>query len=278
MCSRAAQPARPLAPQLQPLELLLIVGLAGVFMANAIVALLEPSDFTGLLERSLVGTCDSDDERTMGCGGDRRPRLDDRRVAARDVVDPPCTTIRPRVGGSLAVGSRPRQAHGIEGPWRLTRRSRVTAQRRVGRRLDARRTSQTNAATCGSPAWSEKPRVLRADIGNAALAHVQWPHLALTVVLVHGFGARRDHRVDHEDLPVADGDPWPRSAPFAASGRPPRSWASRSFGVPTLLSLIYEERFALTAAQRGLVAASVEPLQIRRRGRGHAARRPPVGP
>lgn len=51
----AAQPARPLAPKLQPLELLLIVGLAGVFMVNAIVALLEPSEFRGLLERSLVG-------------------------------------------------------------------------------------------------------------------------------------------------------------------------------------------------------------------------------
>jgi hypothetical protein len=51
----AAQPARPLAPQLHPLELLLTVGLAGVFIVNAVVALLEPSDFTGLLERSLVG-------------------------------------------------------------------------------------------------------------------------------------------------------------------------------------------------------------------------------
>jgi hypothetical protein len=40
---------------LQPLELLLLVGLAGVFMVNAIVALLEPSEFRGLLERSLVG-------------------------------------------------------------------------------------------------------------------------------------------------------------------------------------------------------------------------------
>jgi len=37
------------------LELLLIVGLAGVFMVNAIVALVEPSDFTRLVERSLVG-------------------------------------------------------------------------------------------------------------------------------------------------------------------------------------------------------------------------------
>ena len=40
---------------MEPLELLLIVGLAGVFMVNAMVALLEPSDFTGLVERSLVG-------------------------------------------------------------------------------------------------------------------------------------------------------------------------------------------------------------------------------
>jgi hypothetical protein len=55
MASTAVRPARPLAPQLQPLELLLIAGLAGVFIVNALVALLEPSDFTGLVERSLVG-------------------------------------------------------------------------------------------------------------------------------------------------------------------------------------------------------------------------------
>jgi hypothetical protein len=40
---------------LQRLELLLIAGLAGVFMVNSIVALLEPSDFTGLVDRSIVG-------------------------------------------------------------------------------------------------------------------------------------------------------------------------------------------------------------------------------
>ena len=34
------------------------------------------------------------------------------------------------------------------------------------------------------------------------------------------------------------------------------------FGVPTLLSLIYEDVFDLSAAQRGAVAAGVEPLQI----------------
>ena len=47
-----------------------------------------------------------------------------------------------------------------------------------------------------------------------------------------------------------------------------RVWAAAPFlgialfGVPTLLSLIYEERFDLTAAERGLVAAGIEPLQI----------------
>jgi MFS family permease len=34
------------------------------------------------------------------------------------------------------------------------------------------------------------------------------------------------------------------------------------FGVPNLLSLIYEEVFGLNAAQRGLIAAGIEPLQI----------------
>lgn len=51
----AAQPARRLALQLQPLELVLIAGLAGVFLVNAVVAIFDPSDVTGLVERSLVG-------------------------------------------------------------------------------------------------------------------------------------------------------------------------------------------------------------------------------
>lgn len=34
------------------------------------------------------------------------------------------------------------------------------------------------------------------------------------------------------------------------------------FGIPNLLSLIYEDVFGLNAAQRGMVAAGVEPLQI----------------
>jgi hypothetical protein len=51
----AAQPVRQLALQLQPLELVLIAGLAGVFLVNAVVAVVEPSDVRGLVERSLVG-------------------------------------------------------------------------------------------------------------------------------------------------------------------------------------------------------------------------------
>jgi hypothetical protein len=52
---QAAQPVRRLTLRVQVLELVLIAGLAGVFMANGIVAVVEPSDVTGLLERSLVG-------------------------------------------------------------------------------------------------------------------------------------------------------------------------------------------------------------------------------
>ena len=37
------------------LELLLIAGLAGVFLVNAMVAVFDPSDFTGLVGQSLVG-------------------------------------------------------------------------------------------------------------------------------------------------------------------------------------------------------------------------------
>ena len=37
------------------LESALLAGLAGVFLVNALVALLQPSDFTGLVERSLLG-------------------------------------------------------------------------------------------------------------------------------------------------------------------------------------------------------------------------------
>lgn len=37
------------------LEAALLAGLAGVFLVNALVAVLQPSDFTGLVDRSLLG-------------------------------------------------------------------------------------------------------------------------------------------------------------------------------------------------------------------------------
>jgi hypothetical protein len=49
------QPLRRLTLYLNPLELVLIAGLAGVFLVNAAVAFFEPSDVTGLVERSFVG-------------------------------------------------------------------------------------------------------------------------------------------------------------------------------------------------------------------------------
>jgi hypothetical protein len=52
---RAAVPTRRVALGVPPLELVLIAGLAGVFIVNAIVAAVEPSDVRGLLERSVVG-------------------------------------------------------------------------------------------------------------------------------------------------------------------------------------------------------------------------------
>ena len=39
----------------QILEAALLAGLAGVFLVNALVAVLQPSDFTGLVDRSLLG-------------------------------------------------------------------------------------------------------------------------------------------------------------------------------------------------------------------------------
>jgi hypothetical protein len=40
---------------LQPLELVLVAGLAGLFVVNAIIAVVEPSDVTELVEQSLPG-------------------------------------------------------------------------------------------------------------------------------------------------------------------------------------------------------------------------------
>ena len=42
-------------PGVEPLEILFVAGFAGVFLVNAIVAVIEPSDFTGLVERSVLG-------------------------------------------------------------------------------------------------------------------------------------------------------------------------------------------------------------------------------
>ena len=52
---QAARPLRQFALHVRPLELVLIAGLAGVFIVNAIVAVVEPSDVRGLVERSIVG-------------------------------------------------------------------------------------------------------------------------------------------------------------------------------------------------------------------------------
>jgi len=54
MASTSPLPA-PWLTSAQPLELVLIAGLSGVFIVNALVAVLQPSDFTTLVERSFVG-------------------------------------------------------------------------------------------------------------------------------------------------------------------------------------------------------------------------------
>ena len=82
-----AQPVRRLALQLQPIELMLIAGLAGLFVVNAIVAIVEPTDVTvGRAEPRR--TSDPGDERSVGRMGRRRQRLDNRRGAAGGDVDP----------------------------------------------------------------------------------------------------------------------------------------------------------------------------------------------
>ena len=53
--SRRACPERATADRAHLLDILLISGLAGVFLVNALVAWLQPGDFTELVERSLAG-------------------------------------------------------------------------------------------------------------------------------------------------------------------------------------------------------------------------------
>ena len=50
-----AGPVRRSAVDGRFLEAALLAGLAGVFLVNALVAVLQPSDFTGLVDRSLLG-------------------------------------------------------------------------------------------------------------------------------------------------------------------------------------------------------------------------------
>jgi hypothetical protein len=41
-------------PRVLPFDLVFLVGLAGVFLVNAVVAVVHPEDFTGLLSRSAL--------------------------------------------------------------------------------------------------------------------------------------------------------------------------------------------------------------------------------
>ena len=50
----AAEPVRRIHLE-RTFEVALLVGLAGVFLVNALVAALQPADFTGLVDRSLLG-------------------------------------------------------------------------------------------------------------------------------------------------------------------------------------------------------------------------------
>jgi hypothetical protein len=52
---QAATPIARLQVDRRLFDAALLAGLAGVFLVNAIVAALQPSDFTGLVERSLLG-------------------------------------------------------------------------------------------------------------------------------------------------------------------------------------------------------------------------------
>jgi hypothetical protein len=53
--AQQARPVRRLPLSAQQLEFVLVTGLAGVFVVNAVVAIVEPSEIRDLVERSLVG-------------------------------------------------------------------------------------------------------------------------------------------------------------------------------------------------------------------------------
>lgn len=53
--SQTAESLPMLRPGRRLLDAALLAGLAGVFLVNALVAFLQPSDFIGIVERSLLG-------------------------------------------------------------------------------------------------------------------------------------------------------------------------------------------------------------------------------
>lgn len=53
--SPTGESARSFWPDRRLLDAFLLAGLAGVFLVNALVAVVQPSDFTGIVDRSLIG-------------------------------------------------------------------------------------------------------------------------------------------------------------------------------------------------------------------------------
>lgn len=87
---------------------------------------------------------------------------------------------------------------------------------------------------------------------------------------VRGWHERRSAGADETLAGVEEGAerPWATMRVLARVRTVRRMWMAAPFlgialfGVPSLLSLVYEDVFGLSSAQRGLVAAGVEPLQI----------------
>ena len=87
---------------------------------------------------------------------------------------------------------------------------------------------------------------------------------------VRGWHERRAAGAD-ESLASAEersGGPWATMRTLGKVRTVRRMWMAAPFlgialfGIPSLLSLVYEDVFALSSAERGVVAAGVEPLQI----------------
>jgi predicted MFS family arabinose efflux permease len=102
------------------------------------------------------------------------------------------------------------------------------------------------------------------------------PTLALVLLALRlreptrGWHERRAAGADEAEAGVEEGSerPWATMRVLARVRTVRRMWLAAPFlgialfGVPSLLSLVYEDVFGLSSAQRGLVAAGVEPLQI----------------